>query len=49
MHDIIFDGSAEQTVVAILYRREQLHCFDRVAVIENGKLVGIRKPFDVNL
>jgi len=49
MHDIIFDEFAEQTVVAILHRREQLHRFDRVAVIENGKLVSIGKPSNVNL
>ena len=49
MHDIIFDEFAEQTVVAILHRREQLHRFDRVAVIENGKLVSIGKSSDVNL
>jgi ABC-type transport system involved in cytochrome bd biosynthesis fused ATPase/permease subunit len=46
---LVFDEFAEQTIVAILHRGEQLHRFDRVAVIENGKLVGIGKPSDVNL
>ena len=44
MHDIIFDEFAEQTVVAILHRREQLHRFDRVAVIvtlKTGSLLAL--------
>ena len=49
MHDIIFDEFAEQTVVAILHRREQLHRFDCVAVIENRKFVSIGKSSDINL
>ena len=41
MHDIIFDEFAEQTVVAILHRREQLPRFDRVAAIETGSLLSL--------
>ncbi|KAL3421008.1 hypothetical protein PVAG01_07453 [Phlyctema vagabunda] len=49
MHDIIFNDFADQTVIAILHRREELHRFDRVALIEKGKVVSIGEPATVNL
>lgn len=44
MHDIIFNDFAAQTVIAILHRREELHYFDRVVVIDGGKIVSAAKP-----
>ena len=49
VRDIIFGEFAGQTVVAVLHRREQLHRFGRVVVVENGKLISIGEPSDVNL
>ena len=49
MHDLIFEHFAGQTVVAILHRREQLHRFDRVALIDAGKLVRVGRPGEVDL
>ncbi|KAF4634157.1 hypothetical protein G7Y89_g3952 [Cudoniella acicularis] len=44
MHDIIFEDFADQTVIAILHRREELYRFDRVVVVDRGRIVSSGKP-----
>ncbi|EKG10418.1 Putative ABC transporter protein [Macrophomina phaseolina MS6] len=47
MHEVIFNDFEGQTVIAILHRREQLHRFDRVVVMDNGRVVSVGKLSEV--
>ena len=49
MHDMIFEDFAGQTVIAILHRRDELHRFDRVVVVDQGRVVSVGKPGVVKL
>lgn len=47
MHEVIFEDLQDRTVVAILHRREQLHRFDRVIVMADGRIVNVGKYAEV--
>lgn len=49
MHDIIWDELGSETVIAVLHRLEALHRFDRVIVLDQGKVAFQGKPSELDL
>lgn len=39
MHKIIFEEFAEQTIVAVMHRQQELNRFDTVVELDKGRIV----------